>query len=483
MYPYSILIVEDDSALCSLLNIKLIESGFKTLYCYTGSEAIELIRKNKDLFVLMDYQLPDMLSTNIIYTLKNEGIIFPFVLMTGFGDEKLAIDVMKMGAIDYMIKDVGFANNITLVINRAMNHLEIKNMLSDSQKEIDKREKKYRRIFENIHDVYFELNVYGEITEISPSVESVLFYKRKDILGTNIFEKTMHYTELNKIKKILKKKEGITDYELKIIDFNNKEKYISVTAKMTKENDDQYVVGIFRDITTRKILEYKLINDVVEVEELEKNRFAEDIHDGLGPLLSGIKLYINMLQSEKLNVEKKEEYIKIVSELIDEAVKTTRNISRELMPSILKDFGLVKAIESFCKYIELSNKFRISFDHNLNEISYDKNISIIIYRSVVELINNTLKHADASLAIISINDSDNEIHIKYSDDGIGFNVKDVFDNPDIMGLGIKSISNRIKAIGGNFTIKSRKGKGIFAYIYIDKNKFLFLHKNTSDDKN
>lgn len=483
LYTHKILIVEDDMALCSLINHKLSDDGFEVLSCHSGNDAIELIRKNIDLFVLMDYQLTDMLCTQIITTLNEEDIIFPFVIMTGYGNEKLAVDFMKMGALDYVIKNVGFANHITLVITRALNHLEIKNMLDDSRKEVETRERKYRRIFENIQDVYFELSKSGNITEISPSVEKILFFKRKSLLDYNIFHEIKQFPELNRIKNILQNKNEIIDYEVKISDFNKRDKYVSVTAKMTRENDNQYVVGIFRDITVRKLLEYKLINDVVEIEEQEKKRFAEDIHDGLGPLLSGIKLYINMLKSGEQNIEKREEYIEIVSVLIDEAVNTTRNITHELMPPLLTDFGLTKAIESFCKLIRNTNKFRINFTYKISDKPYEKNINIIIYRCIVELINNTIKHAKASRISISLIEKDNKIYIKYYDNGIGFLAKKSDDGQEYQGFGLRSISNRLKAIGGSFSIKSKPEQGISANIFIDLKKVLFLQKKSKDVKN
>ncbi|MFH2096016.1 MAG: PAS domain S-box protein [Bacteroidota bacterium] len=465
-----ILILEDDKALNSLIDIKIRAGGFETICMYNGRDALNYIRENIDLLVIMDYQLPDIHCRDLVLQLHSEQLYFPFIVITGFGDERIAVEMMKLGALDYIVKDIGFADQLISVINKSINHLEIKRLLRESQLELKEREEKYRRIFENIQDVYFELDHKGNIIEISPSVEDILFFIRNDIIGSNIFKEHSHGFTKKQFYDLLKENKEIKDLEIKVADNKKEEKFLAVTCKLIDGDDGMKVIGIFRDITQRKLLEYKVMNSVIEAEERERQRFAEDLHDGLGPLLSGIKLYVNLLDSEKKTAIEKLEIINNIRDLLDESVQHTRTIATTLMPPTLNDYGLVKAIESFCKKMNAADLFNISFTHNLKE-RLPNMVEIIIYRSIIELLNNTIKYARAKNVTIDIQLKKELLIVKYSDDGSGFEPGKALQN----GFGLKSITDRIESLKGICKIRSSDKKGVNIEFRIDL-KYIIVNK-------
>lgn len=227
-----------------------------------------------------------------------------------------------------------------------------------------------------------------------------------------------------------------------------------------------YILSIARNISERKKVERRVLNAVIQTEERERERFAKDMHDGLGPLLSVIKLYVNELTDGGLEKDEKKEMVKYVDELIDEAILNTRTISNNLMPRIINDYGVAKAIQSFCDKINKTEKINIHFRSTNIDNTLDQNVQLILYRAVSELINNTLKHAFAKNIYIDLNKEGNKISLTFSDDGKGFEVDNIMKNK-CLGMGLRNVISRIKSINGNCKFFSSPGTGFKITIEID----------------
>ncbi len=461
-----IVVVEDDNGLNKLLQKKLQRLSFEIVGFCKGEEAVSYIKKNKDVFLLVDYHLSGMLAIELINELKENGIFIPFIVMTGRGDEKLAVEMMRQGALDYVVKEVGFYKNIDAIIRRAINHHETKSRLAESQKQIALSEEKYRSIFENIHDIYFETGVDGKITEISPSSEKILQYKRNKLIGKTIQDFFVDKNQGVEFLELILKKNNVVDYEalFKTESKNNIYGSISAGLKDSKDNTKK-IIGIIRDVTLRKKLENQILTQVIETEERERKRFSEDLHDGLGPLLASIKIYVNMIITSELDGEKRLNLIRYTNDLIDEAISSTRAIANNLMPNVLNDYGLVKGIESFVKKINLTEKIEVVFKSNF-ERRLSPNVEIILYRTMLELIHNTIKHAKATKIFINLHVENNLLKIKYIDNGVGF---DVNKPANKKGNGIRNITNRMKSINAKINFLSEKNKGLEVNIEIDIN--------------
>lgn len=225
-----------------------------------------------------------------------------------------------------------------------------------------------------------------------------------------------------------------------------------------------------RRLTLVRESEMALRNSVVETEEKERKRFAKDLHDGLGPLLSAVKIYVNELQDEELSGEEKIAMLKYVNDLIDEAVRDTRTIANNLMPSVIADYGLVSALSSFCEKIRQSKALNITFSSDIKNERFDSTLEIILYRVLLELINNTIKHAHAKNIDIYLSETEGMLEINYKDDGEGFDVNAALNNPQA-GMGLKNILNRIASAHGICEFRSEPGKGFMVRIEIDKRIF------------
>jgi signal transduction histidine kinase len=223
---------------------------------------------------------------------------------------------------------------------------------------------------------------------------------------------------------------------------------------------------IKKEEDARKIAERRELSAILRTEENERKRFANDLHDGLGPLLSTIKMSLSALVKSE-NEKSKLEIIKNAEKLTEEAIISIKEISTNLSPHILNNFGLTSAIKNFTDKISDTKIISIDFQSNIFNERFENDVEVIIYRSVCELVNNTLKHAQASTIRINLNYNFNKsiIDILYDDDGIGCDIDNVL-NGKTEGMGLQNLHSRISSINGYLEIESDRGKGFHAYISI-----------------
>lgn len=226
---------------------------------------------------------------------------------------------------------------------------------------------------------------------------------------------------------------------------------VSLTSFSQMENS--LVLALVRDITDRKNLEKKLLETMVQTEEKERARFAQDLHDEVGPLLSSLKMYISAIK-DVTDKNKLQEFTERSLSLIAETISTVRITSNALSPHILTNFGIKTAIEAL---IENNQKFiEINLKSNVSNERFHSNIEIVYYRIIKELINNTLKHSGANKIDIALNYTNLNLHLIYSDNGKGFNLEKEL-NSAKGGIGLLNILNRAKTIGGEYKFKNENG--------------------------
>ena len=211
----------------------------------------------------------------------------------------------------------------------------------------------------------------------------------------------------------------------------------------------------------RRISERRILNTVLRTEEKERLRFSKDLHDGLGPLLSSAKMSVSALAADKTD-ERSREILRNASYVIDEAIRSLREISVNLSPHILKDFGLARAVSNFIGRLPHSG-MRIHFSTNLHAERFDADIEVILYRVICELINNSIKHSGAAEASVSLIRIDSLIRLGYRDNGCGFETGGVEQQE---GMGIANIRSRISSLKGDFTLSSSPGRGMKALVEV-----------------
>ncbi len=210
----------------------------------------------------------------------------------------------------------------------------------------------------------------------------------------------------------------------------------------------------------KRELEKKLLHAIIQAEESERKRFAKDLHDGLGPILSTVKMSLTAVARRGYD-ETSRNILLNAENAISEAIKSIKEISNNLSPHILNNFGLKKAIHNFIHKINLTEAIQIEFSTNIDDNRFEIDLEVVIYRVICELITNTIKHAKASSAEITLIGVGGMLYCTYQDDGLGFNrIEQEKDQQN--GMGLSNILSRVTSLGGTFDYSSKIGNGIHA---------------------
>jgi PAS domain S-box-containing protein len=320
-------------------------------------------------------------------------------------------------------------------------------------------ENRFTTLFHHSSDEIYLADLNGNLIEVNQVVMDTLGFSREEMLKKNFKDlKTPKYfdTVEPNLKRIIEN--GRHVYETEHVTRDGKVISLEVKSRLIDYMGQNAIISIARETTERKQVERKILSAVIKAEENERERISKDLHDGLGPLLSTVKLYVNELESGDMNPEEKVALLKQTNELINESISGVRAISNNLSPHLIMDFGLAKAVESFCKKVNLVQKIRISFENSIGARRFEQTVEIVLYRVITELINNTLKHAQASKIDIYLEVIDDILQMTYLDDGIGFDKEKVL-GQDAVGMGMKNIVSRLESINGNLRIHSRPGAG------------------------
>ena len=187
---------------------------------------------------------------------------------------------------------------------------------------------------------------------------------------------------------------------------------------------------------------------LIDGEEKERRRIAQELHDGINGDLSAIKFRISSLGDSDMSPEDQSNLIKVI-EMIDQSCAQVRSISHNLMPASIVDFGLVATIEQYCSKIGSANAIPIDFQYFGDPAVLPKKVETVIYRIIQELINNIIKHAKATSALVQMNFHENDLFITVEDNGVGFDIKKIQ-----TGIGLKNISSRVRYLNAKLDIDS-----------------------------
>ncbi|MBK8491451.1 MAG: PAS domain-containing protein [Saprospirales bacterium] len=220
------------------------------------------------------------------------------------------------------------------------------------------------------------------------------------------------------------------------------------------------------DLTLMKRVEAAALNAMLEGQESERRRLAKDIHDGIGPLLSTLRLNIENVHNRiPAGDPKLEKSVENVTELLHTIAQEIRNVSHALMPSVLLDFGLVSALETLCQMADESGQVHVHFFHSGLSKRLDQNTELSLYRTAQELLNNALKYAKAQTINLQLIQHPGSILLMVEDDGIGFD-REAMKRSHSEGIGLRNVQTRVKFLGGTFSLDTRPERGVVATIDI-----------------
>jgi signal transduction histidine kinase len=201
---------------------------------------------------------------------------------------------------------------------------------------------------------------------------------------------------------------------------------------------------------------------VLKGEEQERSRLAKDLHDGLGGLLSGIKYSFQNMKENLILTPENAGVFERSLDMLDSSIHEMRRVAHNLMPESVYRFGLDSAIRDYCADIHNTGILHIKYQSfGMDTPIPDLSVSVSVYRIVQELVNNILKHAEASYAFVQITRSDSALFVDVEDNGKGM-------DPDVIsgkgGMGWRNINSRVEYLKGTLSLESSEGRGTSIHI-------------------
>jgi signal transduction histidine kinase len=449
--------LQDSAGISMILNESGVVYEYKNEYAkalerYHASLDIATARKDS---VGISYALSFIAG---VYTLQNK-----FVEAISYLKKSLAIR-QKLGeplALALNYTDLGMTASASKNYGEAINFLEESN-----------------RIAEALHYKELQLSNYGELSNIAEKAgdygNSLKYFKIKTSISDSLYalDKTKQIQELSTKYQTEKKENQIA---LQAIEIKRKNLLIVAVAGIL-------IVSILlgmsiyrrRKLQQKSLFQKELMAQqhaatkaVMEAEEHERKRIAQDLHDGVGQMMSAAKMNLSTFENNihMEDIESKNSLNKIIN-LVDESCREVRSVSHQMMPNALLKNSLASALNLFVEQIDMRLVKVHLFTEGV-ESKIESNIEIVLYRVIQECVNNVLKHANASEIDITVIKDENEVSVSIEDNGNGQLTQKI---AKAEGIGIQTIKARVAYLNGLVDFNSEPGKGSVVSLQIPLNQ-------------
>ncbi len=203
------------------------------------------------------------------------------------------------------------------------------------------------------------------------------------------------------------------------------------------------------------------VDNILQTQEQERSRIAKDLHDGVGGLLSSVKLNLSTMKGNVIIPEQDVQLFNKSITQLDNAIAEMRRVAHNMMPEALVKFGLSEAVNDYCEGINESSTIKIKYTQLGITQPLEKPTEVILYRIIQELTTNAVKYAGAKNILIQLSRNENLLNLTVEDDGQGFDTAQL---SSTKGTGLQNVQSRVDYLKGTFTIESEKGKGTTANI-------------------
>ncbi len=492
-----ILAIDDNDLNLKLLFqiVKKYYPEFQFLKASNGISGLEIAREEIPEIILLDILMPGLNGYEVCEILKNDSITshIPVLMISALGNNsEERTKGLNVGADAFVSKPFA-VSELQAQINVVLRMKSVEDLLRKRNKSLEfsikaetsrylREEERTIQISEHARQFYWETDNKGEIVYVSPVIKSILKINPLDIMGKISFAQLFQTDKKNSHIQ-LTQNAAIKEAEIELKAGKSKLWLTFSSFPFFAENGIYAGTrGICFDITKRKIADLALLKnmkriqqyqkllknfniEITKIEERERRRIAENMHDSLGQTLSLAFLKLSSIDNHEFETEVRKKIDEIYF-LLTKAINESRVLTYDLSPPILYELGLTSTFKWRLEQIKTMNNIVTKIVGEEINITINKEIAIFVYRIVNELLQNVLKHAQATEIILEIAEKKNKYLISVKDNGIGFK-KDKLgkrEKPD--GFGLISIKERLESFKGHMYIKSEPGVGTSTTIEI-----------------
>ena len=467
-----ILMVEDTASDADIELRLLKKSGLKFEYVLAMTKEDFLLHLDQfepDL-ILADNTLPQFSATEALEIIRERSLHIPLILVTGTVSEEFAAGIIKLGADDYILKD-------RLVRLPAAIEAALKKKKAEEQLRQQQEQNRFKAsLLATVGQAVVATDLNGLVTYWNNAAEKIYGWTEEEAIGNNIIGLTpvsFPKKKGNEIMEYLKRGDSWSGEILaKKKDGSVFPAFLTDSPVRNQQGEMTGIIGVSTDISERKKteeelleMEQRILNQkiqeqkkitraVIIAQEQERNYIGRELHDNINQLLAGTKLYLGMAAKNTQNIK---ETITYCIQLIDNSIEEIRLLSsRHVTP--LKNVDLEKLIENLIDNLNKATSIKTVLVYKItNRLNDD--LKLNIYRIIQEQTNNIIKHSAAQNVTITIEELNNMINMKVTDDGKGFDI-----TKERGGIGISNIINRVETFNGKFKIESSVGNGCKIWI-------------------
>jgi PAS domain S-box-containing protein len=442
----TVLVVDDDRGLSRLIQRSLQRGGFSTATASSGHTALSWLEQNRADLMLLDLKLQDIQGQDLVERLAQAGRCPPFIIITGQGDERVAVEMMKRGARDYLVKDVDFLQFVPAVVKRALEQLRNEQRLAEAEEQV--------RLVRSVVEQGFSAVLITaanppdyRVIYVNPAFAQATGYTPEKVQGQPLKSLAGLDHVYQRLQAGLPSEVPFLD-EVSAFQTINGERWgewrIGPVKDLTGKNTHWLI--IFRDITERKRLE----REILEISDQERRRIGQDLHDGLCQQLAGIELMSQVLH-QKLG-EKSKEAVRAgeIAGHVRDAISQTRSLARGLAPVTLESEGLPSALRELATSTQKMFGVNCRIECSESVPALATSTATHLYRIAQEAVSNAIKHGKATRVDISLKQTGERLNLSVADNGTGM--------PKVSGnhgMGLRIMRYRAGMISGLMAIEPR----------------------------
>jgi two-component system, NarL family, sensor histidine kinase UhpB len=448
----TLLVVDDDRGLLRLAAKALEREGFSVATASSGAEAIAWLRANQPDLLLLDLRLQDCEARQIIGQLSTLNRLPPFLIITGQGDERVAVEMMKSGARDYLVKGAEFLDVLPSVAARVLAQLEQEKKLAAAEQALVLSEERFRVALKNSPIMVFNHDTDLRYTWVH---NERVMQTDKDMLGHTDAElfPAEEADRLTQIKaRVLVTGSGLRQ-EVSHVAADQKHIYdLTVEPVLNASGQIVGLTGAAMNTTERKRLE----EEILQIGEREQRRMGQDLHDGICQHLTGIELKSQSL-ADILEKKSKPQaaQAEAIAGHVREVLSQVRSLARGLSPFILEAEGLTSALRELAAGTEKLFGVKCNFGSDAAVSISDQAVATHLYRIAQEAVTNAIKHGKAGAVEISLTNTDGKTLLSVSDNGIGFKPAAATG----VGMGLRTMQYRAGIIGAALLVQAQAKGG------------------------
>ncbi len=473
-----ILIVEDVATDAEVMVYELRQTNLPFSYRRVEND-VEFLREIEQFrpgLILSDYHLPHFSGLAALALAQEKCPEVPFIFVSGAIGEDVAIDSLKRGATDYVIKDK--LSRLAPAVKRALREAAERRERRHTEEALRESEQKYRLLVRSIPAVAYRGYTDWMVDFVDDKIEELTGYPKAEFDSRRrkwidlIVPEDLPATRVAFLRGRENTGAFVREYRIKTKD--GRILWLQDRGQIICNLDGriEYVSGVFFDVSesqrARMALQESeqrlrfLAGQLLTAQERERKRLSMELHDELGQSLTVLKLQARAIErnlQEDCQPELKQECREML-QYLDGVIDNVRRLSRDLSPSILEDLGLESALKYLLdgvgKHLSVNHAFEIE---DLNSL-FPLETQITIYRIFQECLNNITKHAGTCKILAAVRRDGESVTFVLEDDGAGFDLAQVMNREAAgRGLGLAALNERTRMLGGALQIWSRPGAG------------------------